>query len=78
MPTGMRIPRLFAVAVSLCLPAPAARLDPFHTDSARLLDSTGRVVVLRGVVTITRNNDGKPMVMTTEDYDRIKSWGYNV
>ncbi len=36
------------------------------------------MVVLRGVVTITRNNDGKPMTMTPADYDRIGGWGFNV
>jgi hypothetical protein len=54
------------------------KLDPLHVDGKHLVDSTGRVVILRGVVTIVQNNDGKPMVMTGEDYDRIKAWGYNV
>jgi hypothetical protein len=41
-------------------------------------DSADRVVILRGVTTITRDNTGQPMVMRPEDFQRIKAWGYNV
>src|SRR6185369_200036 len=52
-------------------------LDSLHVDSRFVRDSSNRAVILRGVTTITRNNDGKPMTMTATDYDRIKAWGFN-
>ena len=55
----------------------AGNLDPLHVDSRFLRDSGNRAVILRGVTTITRNNDGKPMTMTAADYDRIRAWGFN-
>jgi hypothetical protein len=60
-----------------CLPA-AGKLDALHVDGAYIRDSSNRVVVLRGVVTLTQNNDGKPMTLTPEDYARIQAWGFNV
>jgi hypothetical protein len=75
----MRFSGLLAVVLASCGPlAGAPKLDPLHTNGAHLVDAGGRVVILRGVVTITQNNDGKPMVMTPEDYDRIQGWGFNV
>jgi hypothetical protein len=55
----------------------AGSLDPLHLDSRFLRDSSNRVVILRGVTTITGNNNGKPMIMTAADYDRIRAWGFN-
>ena len=51
---------------------------PLHLEDGWIRDSSHRAVVLRGVVTITMNNDGRPMAMTGADYDRIRAWGFNV
>jgi endoglycosylceramidase len=58
--------------------APAATLDELHIDGTLLRDSANRAMILRGVVTITLNNNGKPMIMTDSDFQRIRSWGYNI
>jgi hypothetical protein len=52
-------------------------LDRLHVDGRFVRDSSNRVVILRGVTTTTKNNDGKPMTMTAADYDRIRAWGFN-
>lgn len=68
-----------AVAVVACATlAAGAELDPLHLDGTHIRDSSNRVIILRGVVTITGNNDGRPMVMTPADYSRIRAWGFNV
>ena len=71
--------RFVLIAVFSCtLLAAGGKLDRLHLDARGFRDSDGRAVILRGVVTITMNNDGKPMVMTPADYDRIRAWGSNV
>jgi hypothetical protein len=67
------------LAASLCAFAAVSpgTLDRLHVDSRFMRDSSNRAVILRGVTTITRNNDTKPMTMTAADYDRIKAWGFN-
>jgi hypothetical protein len=71
--------RLLLIAVLSCtLLAAGGKLDRLHLDARHLRDTDNRVVILRGVVTITMNNDGKPMAMTPADYERIQAWGSNV
>ena len=67
---------LFAT-FSLIAAAAGNDLDRLHVDGRFVRDSSNRVVILRGVTTITKNNDGKPMTMTAADYDRIRAWGFN-
>ena len=75
----MIVARLLYLIPMLGIPSIAVdKLDPIHVDGTRLLDSSGRTVILRGVTTIVMNNDGKPMVMRGADFDRIRSWGYNI
>ena len=75
----MRSTWLPVLLAALCQPVLADQtLDPLHLDGLRIFDSSHRAMVLRGVVTITGNNDGRPMVMTPADYQRIRGWGFNV
>ena len=53
-------------------------LDPLHVSGKYIQDSANRVVILRGVTTITRDINGQPMVMRAEDFQRIRAWGFNV
>lgn len=69
---------LFLLAVSCSATIAGEKLDPLHLDGLHIRDSSNRVMVLRGVVTITGNNDGRPMVMQPADYERIRGWGFNV
>jgi hypothetical protein len=68
---------LLCAAFSSFAAVRAGALDRLHLDNRFVRDSSNRAVVLRGVTTITRNNDGKPMTMTDVDYDRIRAWGFN-
>jgi endoglycosylceramidase len=68
---------LFVAAVCSLTAVSGSNLDRLHVEGRFVRDSGNRVVILRGVTTITRNNDGKPMTMTAVDYDRIEGWGFN-
>jgi endoglycosylceramidase len=56
----------------------ASQLDLLHADSDFIRDKAGRVVILRGVTTITLDNNGREMVMRNSDYERLRGWGFNV
>jgi len=70
--------RLFILGACCSAAIAGEKLDSLHLDGLRICDSFNRMMVLRGVVTITGNNDGRPMVMTPADYERIRAWGFNV
>lgn len=63
--------------VSDILPKVASSLDLLSSDGAKIIDSTGRQVILRGFVTVTNNTDGSPLNYTLADYQRMRSMGAN-
>jgi hypothetical protein len=55
-----------------------ATLDRITTKDRRfLVDSTGRSVILRGLVTLTAHNLGGPIELTEDDFARMRAWGFN-
>jgi endoglycosylceramidase len=52
-------------------------LEWIHTDGKQILDANGRVVTLRGFVTITNTTDGSQKEYTLEDYQRMRAMGAN-
>lgn len=54
-----------------------SNLDWIRADGKNLIDSSGRVVILRGFVTITNNTDGSEVSYTLDDYKHMKALGAN-
>jgi hypothetical protein len=56
---------------------PQRDLDRLTSISAELLDTSGRQVTLRGVVSVTEGIVDNPLDLDAEGFDRIGDWGFN-
>jgi arylsulfatase A-like enzyme len=55
----------------------AVPLDRLRIEGRRMVDTSGRQVVLRGLVTITAHSNRTPVELGPEDYARMRAWGFN-
>ena len=64
------------LALSFC-PVFSQALSPLSVNGDKVVDATGKTVIFRGCVTITHDGPSSPVIYTTKDYKRLKSWGAN-
>ncbi|MGQ0828853.1 MAG: cellulase family glycosylhydrolase [Bacteroidota bacterium] len=52
-------------------------LSPLSVSGDKVVDASGKTVILRGCVTITHDGPSSPVIYTAADYKRLKAWGAN-
>lgn len=65
------------LAFVFTISANAQTLSPLSINGDKIVDASGKTVILRGCVTITHDGPSSPVIYTANDYKRLKAWGAN-